>query len=69
MYLQVSNFFAELIRELEGKKKYIGGGEESFGFLPGDYVRDKDGISSAMPLCRSRSMGTRSWEISMGITP
>jgi len=39
-------FFAELIRELEGKKKYIGGGEESFGYLPGDYVRDKDAVAS-----------------------
>lgn len=39
-------FFAELIRELEGKKKYIGGGEESFGYLPGDYVRDKDAVGS-----------------------
>jgi len=39
-------FFASLMRELEGKKKYIGGGEESYGFLPGDYVRDKDAIAS-----------------------
>jgi phosphoglucomutase len=39
-------FFAELIRENEGIKKYIGGGEESYGFLPGDYVRDKDAVSS-----------------------
>jgi phosphoglucomutase len=39
-------FFAELIRENEGTKKYIGGGEESYGFLPGDYVRDKDAVSS-----------------------
>jgi phosphoglucomutase len=39
-------FFAELIRKLEGKKKYIGGGEESYGFLPGDYVRDKDSVGS-----------------------
>lgn len=39
-------FFAELIRNLEGKKKYIGGGEESYGFLPGDYVRDKDSVAS-----------------------
>ena len=39
-------FFAELIKLLEGKKKYIGGGEESYGFLPGDYVRDKDAIAS-----------------------
>jgi phosphoglucomutase len=39
-------YFAELIRNLEGREKYIGGGEESYGFLPGDYVRDKDGIGS-----------------------
>ncbi len=39
-------FFAELILENEGKKKYIGGGEESYGFLPGDYVRDKDAVAS-----------------------
>jgi len=39
-------FFAELIRENEGTKKYIGGGEESYGFLPGDYVRDKDAVAS-----------------------
>ena len=39
-------FFAEIIRKLEGKKKFIGGGEESYGFLPGDYVRDKDAVAS-----------------------
>jgi len=39
-------FFAELIRENEGKMKYIGGGEESYGFLPGEYVRDKDAVAS-----------------------
>jgi phosphoglucomutase len=39
-------FFAELIRLNEGKKKYIGGGEESYGFLPGEYVRDKDAVAS-----------------------
>jgi phosphoglucomutase len=39
-------YIAEVIRENEGKKKYIGGGEESFGFLPADYVRDKDAVSS-----------------------
>jgi len=27
-------------------KKYIGGGEESYGFLPGEYVRDKDAVAS-----------------------
>jgi phosphoglucomutase len=39
-------FFAELIRNLEGKKLYIGGGEESYGYLPGEYVRDKDSVGS-----------------------
>ena len=39
-------FIAETIRNLEGKKKYIGGGEESFGFMPADFVRDKDAVSS-----------------------
>ena len=39
-------YIAEIIRELEGQKKYIGGGEESFGFMPADFVRDKDAVSS-----------------------
>lgn len=39
-------YFAELIRDLEGREKYIGGGEESYGYLPGDYVRDKDAVGS-----------------------
>jgi phosphoglucomutase len=39
-------FFADLIRKYEGQKKYIGGGEESYGFLPGDYARDKDAVAS-----------------------
>lgn len=39
-------WIAKEIREREGKEKYIGGGEESYGFLPGDYVRDKDSVTS-----------------------
>jgi phosphoglucomutase len=39
-------FIAEVIRENEGFKKYIGGGEESFGFMPADFVRDKDSVTS-----------------------
>lgn len=39
-------WIAAVIRELEGKKKYIAGGEESYGFLPEDWVRDKDAVSS-----------------------
>ncbi|MBO5874818.1 MAG: phospho-sugar mutase [Rikenellaceae bacterium] len=42
-------YIAEVIRELEGRMKYICGGEESYGFLIGDQVRDKDAvIASAM---------------------
>lgn len=41
-------WIASIIRELEGKKKYICGGEESYGFLPGDYVRDKDSVGSVV---------------------
>ncbi|WP_194975647.1 phospho-sugar mutase [Aquiflexum lacus] len=37
---------AEIIRNLEGKKEFIGGGEESYGYLVGDFVRDKDGNSA-----------------------
>jgi phosphoglucomutase len=39
-------YIAEVIRDLEGRKVYIGGGEESFGFMPADFVRDKDAVSS-----------------------
>ncbi len=39
-------YIAALIRELEGKEKFIGGGEESYGYLIGDEVRDKDAIAS-----------------------
>ncbi len=39
-------FIAEVIRDLEGQKVYIGGGEESFGFMPADFVRDKDAVTS-----------------------
>lgn len=39
-------WIAALIRENEGKKTYICGGEESFGFLCQDFVRDKDAVSA-----------------------
>lgn len=39
-------FIAGLIKDLEGKKKFIVGGEESYGYLIGDDVRDKDAIAS-----------------------
>jgi phosphoglucomutase len=39
-------YIAALIRDFEGRKKFIGGGEESYGYLINDFVRDKDAITS-----------------------
>ncbi len=39
-------YIAKIIRDNEGKATYIGGGEESFGYLAGDFVRDKDAVSA-----------------------
>jgi phosphoglucomutase len=39
-------YIAEVMRNLEGKKTYIAGGEESYGLLIGDFVRDKDAVSA-----------------------
>ena len=43
-------YIAEVVRDNEGKKIYIGGGEESFGYMMGDFVRDKDSVSSCCTL-------------------
>lgn len=56
-------FIAEIIREQEGKQKYIGGGEESFGFLPSDFVRDKDAVSSCALMAEITA-----WAIDQGKT-
>lgn len=39
-------WIATVMRENEGKMRYLGGGEESYGFLPETFVRDKDSVSS-----------------------
>jgi len=44
---------AMVIREKEGEEFYIGGGEESYGFLIGDFVRDKDGVSACAVLAEA----------------
>ena len=44
-------WIAEMIRVKEGKENYIIGGEESFGLMIGDKIRDKDGISAVALLC------------------
>jgi phosphoglucomutase len=37
-------YIAEIVKYNEGKKNFIGGGEESYGYLAGDFVRDKDAV-------------------------
>ncbi len=39
-------YIAEIIRKFEGEKRFIGGGEESYGYLVSDFVRDKDAVIS-----------------------
>ncbi len=41
-------WIAKMIREAEGKQDFIGGGEESFGYMVGDFVRDKDAITAGL---------------------
>jgi phosphoglucomutase len=44
-------WIAEMIREKEGKENYVIGGEESFGLMIGDKIRDKDAVSAVALLC------------------
>ncbi len=64
-------FFAELMRDLERKEKFIGGGEESFGYLAGDFVRDKDAISACALVAETaawaRDHGKSLWELLLDI--
>jgi phosphoglucomutase len=39
-------YIAELMTQLEGKKKFVAAGEESYGYMVGDFVRDKDAVSA-----------------------
>jgi phosphoglucomutase len=39
-------YIADVIKTFEGKQTFIGGGEESYGYLAGDFVRDKDAVMS-----------------------
>lgn len=44
-------WIADMIRKAEGKQTFIGGGEESFGFMVSDFVRDKDSVTSTLLAC------------------
>jgi len=56
-------FIAEVLRLLEGKKTFIGGGEESYGYLVGDFVRDKDAVISCCMIAE-----TAAWAAEQGKT-
>lgn len=66
--------FKWIAREIaisEGKQKYIGGGEESFGFLPFDKVRDKDSPASICLICEiaawAKDQGKTLYDVLMDI--
>ena len=61
-------YIAGLVRELEGEQVYICGGEESYGFMIGDFVRDKDAVSACALVAEMAAVAkarggrsTRSW--------
>ena len=64
-------WIAREIRLNEGKKKYIGGGEESYGFLAEDFVRDKDAVSACSLLAEicawAKDQGKTLYDVLMDI--
>lgn len=56
-------YIAEILRLEEGKKQFIGGGEESYGYLVGDFVRDKDAVISCCMIAE-----TAAWAADQGKT-
>lgn len=64
-------WIAREIRLSEGKQKYIGGGEESYGFLAQDFVRDKDAVSAMSLLAEicawAKDQGKTLYEVLMDI--
>jgi phosphoglucomutase len=64
-------WIAREIRMSEGKQQYIGGGEESYGFLAEDFVRDKDSVSAISLLAEicawAKDQGKTLYDLLMGI--
>ena len=64
-------WIAREIRINEGKKKYIGGGEESYGFMAADFVRDKDAVSACSLLAEicawAKDQGKTLYDVLMDI--
>ena len=55
-------WIADIIRKNEGKKTFIGGGEESYGYMIGDFVRDKDAVASCAMIAEAAA-----WAADQGI--
>lgn len=55
-------YIADIIKRFEGEKTFIGGGEESYGYLVGDFVRDKDAVISCSMIAE-----TAAWAADQGI--
>jgi phosphoglucomutase len=62
-------YIAEIIRQNEGKKQFIGGGEESYGFLIGDFVRDKDAISACCMIAECAAWAAEKGKSLYGLLP
>ena len=64
-------YIAALILELEGKEQFIGGGEESYGYLAGDLVRDKDAVMSCVLIAEmcawAKTQGKSLYDVLMDI--
>ncbi|MFA6125854.1 MAG: phospho-sugar mutase [Bacteroidales bacterium] len=56
-------YIADLILKKEGSEVFIGGGEESYGFMVGSFVRDKDAVSSCAMIAE-----TAAWAMNQGMT-
>lgn len=56
-------WIADIIRQNEGEKLFIAGGEESYGYMIGDFVRDKDAVSSCAMIAE-----TAAWAADQGKT-
>ena len=64
-------YIAELIREKEDKERYLCGGEESYGYMLSDYVRDKDAVASCSMIAEvcgwAKSQGKSLFELLLDI--
>lgn len=64
-------YIAEVIKNNEGKATFIGGGEESYGYLAGEFVRDKDAVMSCALIAESaawaKSQGKTMYELLLDI--